>query len=61
MAKQKATISIPDDLMTRVDMLGSLLQMSRSQIVEAALLIYLDGKVPTFGNRKDKDNSRTTG
>lgn len=59
MAKAKAVISLPEEMMTRIDLYGSLLQMSRSQVVEAAVKEYLDGKVAEYGIRKNKNNHRT--
>jgi metal-responsive CopG/Arc/MetJ family transcriptional regulator len=58
MAKQKATISIPEVLMVRVDMYASRFQMNRSQICEQALLEFLEGKVPHIAERTKQNYPR---
>lgn len=58
MAKKKAMISLPEELMLRVDIYGSRLQMSRSQVTEEALKVFLDGKVPEFGTSRKQNDSR---
>lgn len=59
MAKQRAVISLSEQLMTRIDMYCSRLQMTRSQVVDQAVEEFLKGKVPEFGQSQNKNNPGT--